>query len=128
MKVLNPMVGMLSNYEVLAHITAMKTRYTKEGQMKSSNLETVMKEVREYLLHTPAGSQTPADIDRFLESLTPYDLEKAEILQMLNERPVTAAELDCVVEELEARFSAEDIESMLTVVKGLPKPKVAVVV
>lgn len=39
------MVGMLSNQEVLAHITAMKARYTKEGQMKSSNLETVMKEV-----------------------------------------------------------------------------------
>jgi hypothetical protein len=65
-------------------------------------------------------------MDRFLESLIPFDLEKAEILQMLNERPVTAAELDCVVEELESRFSGEEIEQMLEVVKALPKPLKAV--
>ena len=48
----NPRVGMLSNHEVLAHITAMKERYTEQHQrlggahaMKAENLETVMKEV-----------------------------------------------------------------------------------
>jgi len=44
---------MLSNHEVLVHITAMKARYTElhlrvggAHTMKAENLETVMKEVR----------------------------------------------------------------------------------
>ena len=42
---------MLSNHEVLAHITAMKARYThqkrggSQAMMKAENLETVLKEV-----------------------------------------------------------------------------------
>jgi hypothetical protein len=52
-QILNPRVGMLSNHEVLTHITAMKARYTELHQlvggakaMKAENLETIMKEVR----------------------------------------------------------------------------------
>lgn len=51
-QILNPRVGMLSNHEVLTHITAMKARYTDQHlrhggthAMKAENLETVMKEV-----------------------------------------------------------------------------------
>lgn len=47
MKVLNPRVAMLSNTEVLAHLTATKQRYTaSHAPMKCENLETVLKEVR----------------------------------------------------------------------------------
>jgi len=57
MRVLNPRTAFLSDYEVLKHLTETKARYIALGQsqgtahaMKSSNLETIMKEVPTLLL------------------------------------------------------------------------------
>lgn len=50
-QIVTPRDGMLSNHEVLQHITNMKARYTQEAlqvgtarAMKAENLETIMKE------------------------------------------------------------------------------------
>ncbi|KAF8537345.1 RNA polymerase II [Trichophaea hybrida] len=129
MKVLEPKVGMLSNHEVLAHITAMKARYTElhhrvggAHAMKAENLETVLKEVRDYLSHSPCALQTPKHISTFMAAMAPYALEKGELLQILNERPETIAELDCIIEEMEARFEEVKVQGILDVVNStLPR-------
>jgi DNA-directed RNA polymerase subunit F len=57
-----------------------------------------------------------------MSAIAPFALEKGELLQIINERPETIAELDCIVEEMETRFDEEKIEKILEVVKStLPK-------
>ncbi|KAI5849799.1 RNA polymerase Rpb4-domain-containing protein [Tricharina praecox] len=130
MKILNPRVGMLSNHEVLVHITAMKARYTEihhrvggAHAMKAENLETVMKEVRDYLLVSPCASQTDGQISTFMEAVSAWPLEKGELLQIVNERPETIAELDCIVEEMDTRFDESVQVEILATVKRLLPPK-----
>ncbi|KAA8910035.1 HRDC-like protein [Sphaerosporella brunnea] len=132
MKILNPRVGMLSNHEVLTHITAMKARYLEVHQrvggvnaMKAENLETVMKEVRDYLLASPCANQTDENIQAFMRAVSAYPLEKGELLQIINERPTTVAELDCIIEEMDARFSDDQGQDILAVVVQHlpPRPK-----
>ena len=102
--------------------------------MKAENLETVMKEVREYLLLTPCAQQTDEQIKGLMNELghrwgaegsSSGRLEKAEVLMMINERPENVAELDCAVEEMENRFSEEEqLEIVECVKRWLPrKPK-----
>jgi hypothetical protein len=51
-------------------------------------------------------------------------LEKAELLQIINERPETIAELDCIVEEMDARFTEEESERMVSIIRNkLPRRK-----
>lgn len=54
-----------------------------------------------------------------------YALEKAELLQIINERPDSIAELDCIIEEMDTRFEEATQQEMLATVKQcLPaKPK-----
>ncbi|MCJ1305089.1 hypothetical protein MMC08_007903 [Hypocenomyce scalaris] len=51
-----------------------------------------------------------------LTRLKPYDLTKAELLMILNLRPMDMGLLDCVIEECDMRFSAEEQEEILGVV------------
>ncbi|RPA94167.1 hypothetical protein L873DRAFT_1776636 [Choiromyces venosus 120613-1] len=124
MKVLNPRAAFLSDYEVLKHLTETKNRYIAFGQsqgtahaMKSSNLETIMKEVKDYLQTTPAATQSEEAISNFMQEISAFALEKAELLMMVNCRPSSIAELDCIVEEMDQRFSEEESAEMLRVVK-----------
>ncbi|KAL7272496.1 hypothetical protein RUND412_004683 [Rhizina undulata] len=129
MKVLNPREAFLSNHEVLEHITAMKKRYTAAHEatgaaatMKSENLETVMKEVIEYLSTTPAQTQSPENIQAFMLAMSKFPLQKAELLTIINMRPNGVAELDCIIEEMEQRFNEDETAQVLEIVKAnLPK-------
>ena len=60
-----------------------------------------------------------------MTAISKFPLEKGEMLQMVNERPETTAELDCIVEEMDTRFNEDEVAEMLSVVlKHLPaKPK-----
>lgn len=73
--------------------------------------------MKEYLLQTPAKSQTEEQVKQLFEELAPYKLEKAELLMVLNEVPRGVAELDCVVEEMESRFGEEEVGGMLEIIK-----------
>ncbi|KAI9874301.1 MAG: hypothetical protein M1830_009902 [Pleopsidium flavum] len=89
--------------------------------MESRNLETVVKELTDYL-HTPKNPLAPpskyneSTIQTLMQALQPYDLTKAELLMIINLRPDNAGVLDCIVEELDQRFSEEVQEEMLRVV------------
>ncbi|KAF3942252.1 hypothetical protein ABW19_dt0202564 [Dactylella cylindrospora] len=111
---------MLSNYEVLAHIQDVKRKYKEEfsergpaGAMKSGNLETVMKELTDYLSTTTVASQSSEKTTRLVEALAKFQLEKIEVLMILNHQPKNETELDVLVEELETRFTEEQIQEIL---------------
>ncbi|KAF3081729.1 hypothetical protein TWF569_010946 [Orbilia oligospora] len=132
MKILEPCEAMLSNYEVLAHIQEVKQRYrnqvTDQGPaaaMKPGNLETVMKEVIDYLSTTAAIAQTPEATTKLVEDLakSPLQFEKIEVLMILNHLPKNETELDVLIEELESRLSEEQITKVLDTILSATRPK-----
>lgn len=55
--------------------------------------------------------------------ISPFALEKAELLMIINSRPSSVAELDCVIEEMDQRFTEENTAEILRIVKeNLPRP------
>ncbi len=52
-----------------------------------------------------------------MQSLEPYGLTKSEILMICNLRPGEQTLLDCVVEECDERFSSEQQEDILRIVR-----------
>ncbi|KAI9674101.1 MAG: hypothetical protein M1817_001919 [Caeruleum heppii] len=136
MKILETQSAHLTNYEVLTHLESMRARYATQAvppppptdsgvpsnPMKSGNLETVMKELTDYLQAPPSPLAPPspytpsATIRTLLTNLAPYALTKAELLMILNLRPTSIEVLDTVVEEMEARFADEQVEGILRVV------------
>jgi len=123
MKVLEPCEAMLSNYEVLAHVQSVKQRYKDEinergpaAAMKSGNFETVMKELLDYLTTTPATSETEETTLQLVEQLAKFQLEKIEVLMVLNHLPKNETELDVLVEELESRLSDDKVAQALEII------------
>lgn len=67
---------------------------------------------------TPCKNQSAETIKNLMESLLPFNLTKAEKLQLLNLRPSSLVELQLIVEELDERLkSEEEIENLLSVLK-----------
>ncbi|KAK6981067.1 RPOL4c domain-containing protein [Favolaschia claudopus] len=79
------------------------------------NLRTVSFEAIQYLSadYQPTASQTPQAITQLVKSLAPYELTKAEKLQIVNLAPQNHIELYVIVEELEDRLS-EHMEEILS--------------
>ncbi|KAI9889442.1 MAG: hypothetical protein M1814_005305 [Vezdaea aestivalis] len=133
MKVVTPKDGDITNAEVLSHLREMRTRYQTQAQkshpstpLKSGNLETVIRELEEYLTSpaSPLESETAPDLGQiaeFVGATLPFELTKGEVLQMLNLRPETIPVLDTIVEELDQRLVEERQLDLLRVVRRVLK-------
>ncbi|EPS43451.1 hypothetical protein H072_2554 [Dactylellina haptotyla CBS 200.50] len=122
---------MLSNYEVLAHIQDVKQKYKEEAveqgpaaTMKPGNLETVMKELVDYLSSTVAASQNPETILKLVHRLAKFPFEKVEVLMIINHQPKSETELDVLIEELDSRLSDDQISEVLEVLQGVSGAKI----
>ncbi|KAF6224427.1 hypothetical protein HO133_011004 [Letharia lupina] len=125
MKILESQSAVLSNYEVYAHLTAMRAT-PRTAPRKPSNVDTVLKELTDYLSPPPASrSRVPryqnppygaAALRALVAGLRPYDLTKSEVLMIANLRPEGLGLLDCVVEECDERFTAERQDEIVKIV------------
>ncbi|KIK06229.1 hypothetical protein K443DRAFT_674514 [Laccaria amethystina LaAM-08-1] len=147
MEVVNPRVALLSNFEVFTllqelesdHLTRTKLaqRIKKEEEASGTvhgsstlaninahleateNLRTIEVEAIGYLSadYLPTSSQSAEGITKLVKDLVPYELTKAEKLQMVNLAPTLAVELYVIVEELEDRLG-DRMEEILTHVRS----------
>uniref|UniRef100_A0A669PD13 DNA-directed RNA polymerase III subunit RPC9 n=1 Tax=Phasianus colchicus TaxID=9054 RepID=A0A669PD13_PHACC len=81
-------------------LTDLKQQRKESGKSKQSsgqqNLNTIMYETLKYISKTPCRYQSPETVKEFLVAMKGHKLTKAEKLQLLNHRPVTAVEIQLV--------------------------------
>ncbi|KAM0251743.1 hypothetical protein ACHAQJ_008018 [Trichoderma viride] len=122
MKVVDAQAAVLTNYEVLQHLSQQKNLYKQRKRRGPPNLETVVRELIQYLQSHPNPlSQKPSTynsncISQLLERLSPYELSKGEVVMILNLRPASVAALNTVIEEMGERFNDEQQEEMVSII------------
>ncbi|KAM0457662.1 hypothetical protein ACHAPV_006556 [Trichoderma viride] len=122
MKVIEAQNAVLSNYEVLQHLSQQKNLYKLRKRRGPPNLETVVRELIQYLQSYPnplsqkPSAYTPNCISKLLERLSPYELSKGEVVMILNLRPASVAALNTVIEEMAERFNDEQQEEMVNII------------
>lgn len=74
----------------------------------------------EYLTSSPSPLHkliySPNTIKTLLTRLKPYELTKAEVLMILNLRPLDDCTLNMVVEEMYSRFTPEEHQDMIEII------------
>ncbi|KAH7919067.1 hypothetical protein BV22DRAFT_1115309 [Leucogyrophana mollusca] len=143
MEVTNARSALLSNFEVLSllreldaeHVartkTAVRVKKEEDAGVKtlhdprtdevSENLRTVELEAIQHLSaeYQPTRQQSNAKISQLVRDLEPFNLTKAEKLQIVNLAPTELVELYVIVEELEDRLGDQMNDLLAVVSKSL---------
>lgn len=124
MEVVDECSAMLSNHEVYSLLQDIQSG--KNGQKQPNKylnqLATITYSTLKHLETTPCKTQSAEVIGNFMKALEPFNLTKSEKLQMLNQRPTSAVEIQLIIEESEERLTEEQIEELLqTVALHLPE-------
>ncbi|KAI4346038.1 hypothetical protein L6164_013120 [Bauhinia variegata] len=121
MKILEANAGALTNFEVLDFLRAKGA--SKDPTRVIAKVAPSEYKVYDYLVNTAACDQTRKNLNGFLENCKRHELAKAEVLNIINNRPVAAVEIFPIIEQCDDRFRDEEIEEIIELVKkGLPPP------
>lgn len=123
---------LLSNYEVLEHLEAIK----KENNWKPSadnrklkksfnpDLEIITRDILSYLSKSTANSQSVESITGCMRDLNKFELEKIEKLQIINSTPYSLVNLYSIVEECDQRFNEVQCQEILDIIlEHFPQPE-----
>ncbi|XP_076338517.1 RNA polymerase III subunit I isoform X3 [Tachypleus tridentatus] len=109
--------ALLSNYEVYTLLKDFQEEKKLSRNVKhSQNLATISYETLRYLEQTPCTHLNEEAIHKFLMEIQPYNLTKAEKLQLINHRPTALVEIQLLIEESEERLTEENMEEILAIV------------
>ncbi|KAH9299847.1 hypothetical protein KI387_031529, partial [Taxus chinensis] len=113
--------GLLSNFEVMILLQSRGATQDPSGSTGSATQSEC--KVFDYLVQSAAGTQTQANVGKYLLEAENFSLTKAERLQVLNLRPSTAVEAHMIIEDCEERMSSSIVDEFLKMVKTtLPPP------
>ena len=117
MEVVDECSSMLSNYEVYSLLQDIKLG--KNGQKQPNKylnqLATITYSTLKYLEGTPCKFHSAENIENFMKALKPFNLTKSEKLQLLNQKPTSAVEIQLIIEESEERLTEEQIGQLLDI-------------
>ncbi|KAI1813356.1 HRDC-like protein [Poronia punctata] len=122
MRILEAQNAVLTNVEVYSFLTEQARQYQTEKRRGPANLETVRKEMINYLETYPGPlSQKPAPfnveaIPVLLDKLRPYNITKGECIMFVNLRPTTIAALNAILEHMEGRYDEQKQEEILGII------------
>lgn len=111
------------NTNPLANTTALTEQ---QSASIDKHLPTVIYESLRFLETTACVHQTPDIVEAFLAKLeaqkSEFKLTRAEKLQLINQRPGSAVELQVLIEDNEERFTLEQMDDLLDfVLENLPE-------
>ncbi|KAM0665151.1 hypothetical protein MY8738_002409 [Beauveria namnaoensis] len=122
MKIIEAQSAVLPNYEVYQHVAAQKDQYKKTKRRGPPNMETVARELLQYLRTAPSPlsqtpiTYTPSCIKTLIERLQPFELSKGEVVMILNLRPSSVAALNTVIEDMGERYTEDEQEQLVTII------------
>ncbi|XP_061370218.1 uncharacterized protein LOC133312942 isoform X2 [Gastrolobium bilobum] len=123
MKILEANAGVLTNFEVLDFLRAKGA--SEDPNRVIAKVAQSEYKVYDYLVNTAAADLTRENINEFLTGVKQHDLAKAEILNILNIRPVASVGIYPILENCEERFPDEEVTEMVELVKKtMPPPPV----
>ncbi|XP_038875324.1 uncharacterized protein LOC120067805 [Benincasa hispida] len=108
MKILEANAGPLTNFEVLDFLRSKGA--AKDPTRVLAKVAPSEYKVYDYLNQTPACNQSREAILEFVERSKEYDLAKAEILNIINCRPIAPVELFPIIESCEARMGDDGVD------------------
>ncbi|CAK9867038.1 unnamed protein product [Sphagnum jensenii] len=114
--------GLEANAGLLTNCEALQLLQSR-GADKGFGVTAAECKVYDYLVKTPAGSQTREGLQEFFKGAEEYKLTKAEYLQASNLRPSTAVEVHLIVEDCDERLSSALVDQFLGMIdETLPPP------
>ncbi|ORZ37693.1 RNA polymerase Rpb4-domain-containing protein [Catenaria anguillulae PL171] len=136
MQCVNPQVALLSNYEVFTLLKAkhQDQRKTHNAAVRKAHADgrpapkigtEIERQVFSYMtkVNDLPRHWTDDDFTSFLERIARFGLLKGEQLMLLNNRPSSMTGLFTCIEEIDERFTHEQQEEMLAIIKEtLPIP------
>ncbi|EGX94230.1 RNA polymerase III, subunit C17 [Cordyceps militaris CM01] len=121
MKIIEAQAAVLSNFEVYQHVAHQKDLYKKTKRRGPPNMETVARELLQYLRTAPSPlsqtplTYTPSCIKTLIQRLQPFELSKGEVVMILNLRPASVAALNTVLEDMGDRYTETEQEDLVTI-------------
>ncbi|KAK6826050.1 RNA polymerase III subunit C17 [Apiospora arundinis] len=122
MKVLESKSALLTNHEVFTFLQNQEKEYQGQKRRGPGNLETLRRELLQYLKQeeNPLSQNPPTyneeSIGKLLERLRPYEIQKGEMVMIMNLRPVNIPMLNAVLEDMAERFTDDEQNDICTAV------------
>ncbi|VEL26753.1 unnamed protein product [Protopolystoma xenopodis] len=108
-------ISYITNFEV--HTLIQKKL---ESRKKIRGQQTLLYTTQKYMKEkSPAHLQDADQISRFSLQMKPYNMSKHELLMLLNNCPSTQVELSVMISELDTRYTASQIEQILSITREI---------
>jgi len=105
------------DYELYSFLQSKDIKKKGKFNKFQQGLSTIEYEVNKYLSNMPSSTQTPEQIENVINALKPYALTMTEVFQLINLRPKALIDLTLIIEECESRFTEENLENLLSIIK-----------
>lgn len=108
----------------LSNIETLELLQSNAGR-KHKDLATILYETTSYLQLSSASKSSKENFVKFKNAVEEknFNLKPLEVIQLANLKPQNITELHLIIDNIEDKFDAGQLEQILMLVKGLESPK-----